>query len=707
METPGQVAAPVALRGWSSPRVGREPFLTSAIDDLSSLSISPNGAMLAVVSRGQAFALGAFSGPTRALIPAAAAGAAAAAATVAGRARLLTHLADGKRVLLVCDHEGEDSLELHWADGSRTPRTLAGADGIDPEQLGRVESLCPNPQLGGVVVRGPLASQARRTRRVIVTGVFLCEACSRHEIETRAVLVVQALTNGRGELLLLAIPDKDDAEAQEARLQELLGARSGGGGGGGGRKKGGGRVPPGMVRKREITTTQLRRVDCCAHEGGIDGLAWSPCGGWLAYSCSVGYGLATIKLCELRTGSCHALTTPISCDTDPAFDPSGRFLYFLGTRDFEPAYDQQRMQTLSFPRAQRVCLLTLLRDTPSPLLPPPRSPIELDASDSDSDTDAAEDDPEFFDEDGKLYPEFRDKFVQEPAQIDLEGISQRVVSLPVPLGIYDSLVGLSGGRLMWSSYQESSRRVGFGDSATEADSDEEEEEDSGQLCVFNLQTLQSKRLAVEGAVRDLHVSCNGQFMVLVTADEDDEEHVYVARTGERPGSAAQDDDDFDDDDGGDGPEFGPMTGEVDLEGRVILQARPMVEWPQLFHEAWRAVRDGYAEPTLGGVDWCAVRARYEKLLPFASTRAEVADIVEEMLAELGKSHVFEHSADCQTASPAPDMVAGCLGADFVWDSAAAGYRCTHIVRGDTWDAVRGGPLAKPVRRPLRPFWRFD
>eukprot|EP01047_Picozoa_sp_COSAG01_P026662 COSAG01_NODE_1725_length_9377_cov_5.690235_10_plen_190_part_00 len=156
MKTPGQVAAPVALRGWSSPRVGREPFLTSAIDDLSSLSISPNGAMLAVVSRGQAFALGASSGPTRALIPAA-----AAAAAVAGRARLLSHLADGKRVLLVCDHEGEDSLELHWADGSRTPRTLAGgAGGIDPEQLGRVESLCPNPQLGGVVVRGPLASQS-------------------------------------------------------------------------------------------------------------------------------------------------------------------------------------------------------------------------------------------------------------------------------------------------------------------------------------------------------------------------------------------------------------------------------------------------------------------------------------------------------------------------------------------------------------------
>jgi tricorn protease len=38
---------------------------------------------------------------------------------------------------------------------------------------------------------------------------------------------------------------------------------------------------------------------------------------------------------------------------------------------------------------------------------------------------------------------------------------------------------------------------------------------------------------------------------------------------------------------------------------------------------------------------------------------------------------------------------GCLGADFVWDGAANGYRCTHIVCGDRWDAFRGGPLAKP------------
>ena len=97
---------------------------------------------------------------------------------------------------------------------------------------------------------------------------------------------------------------------------------------------------------------------------------------------------------------------------------------------------------------------------------------------------------------------------------------------------------------------------------------------------------------------------------------------------------------------------------------------------------------------MGGVDWPMVRSRYAALLPRASTRAEVSDILQEMLAELGKSHVSESPAE-SGPRPAPELMPGCLGADFAWDAAALGYRCTHIVCGDRWDAVRGGALAKP------------
>ena len=65
-----------------------------------------------------------------------------------------------------------------------------------------------------------------------------------------------------------------------------------------------------------------------------------------------------------------------------------------------------------------------------------------------------------------------------------------------------------------------------------------------------------------------------------------------------------------------------------------------------------------------------------------------------MLCELGKSHTFEQNGDDGDREPA-EMVPGRLGADFCWDARAQGWRLAHIVKGDTWDALRGGPLAKP------------
>lgn len=279
----------------------------------------------------------------------------------------------------------------------------------------------------------------------------------------------------------------------------------------------------------------------------------------------------------------------------------------------------------------------------------------------------------------------------KPQKIDLEGIAQRVISLPVPMGIYDRIVGLDGDRAMWVSFQSRSRRVGFGDAVSEMDSEDEDDEHAGKITVFNLKTLHGKNLEVDEPVFDLVVACGGRFMAILTQDDDGDLSVFVSRAGEEPGSAAADDDAEDEDER---TEFGPLTGAVDIDGRVVLQAQPTLEWPQLFNEAWRAVRDGYAEPTMGGVDWSMIRSRYAALLPQASTRAEVSDIIREMLAELGKSHISERAGE-PGPRPAPDLMPGRLGADFVWDSAVNGYRCIHIVCGDRWDAVRGGPLAKP------------
>jgi carboxyl-terminal processing protease len=57
-----------------------------------------------------------------------------------------------------------------------------------------------------------------------------------------------------------------------------------------------------------------------------------------------------------------------------------------------------------------------------------------------------------------------------------------------------------------------------------------------------------------------------------------------------------------------------------------------------FDIVWRTVNDNHYDPTFGGVDWTAVRARYEPLALAAKTDAEFHDVLRRMIGELKLSH---------------------------------------------------------------------
>jgi carboxyl-terminal processing protease len=56
--------------------------------------------------------------------------------------------------------------------------------------------------------------------------------------------------------------------------------------------------------------------------------------------------------------------------------------------------------------------------------------------------------------------------------------------------------------------------------------------------------------------------------------------------------------------------------------------------------AWRLVRDKHYDKTLGGVDWNAVRARYEPLALAAPSDAAFYRTLNQMIGELGQSHMM-------------------------------------------------------------------
>ncbi|HET7437463.1 MAG TPA: PDZ domain-containing protein [Thermoanaerobaculia bacterium] len=115
------------------------------------------------------------------------------------------------------------------------------------------------------------------------------------------------------------------------------------------------------------------------------------------------------------------------------------------------------------------------------------------------------------------------------------------------------------------------------------------------------------------------------------------------------------------------------------------------EWKQIFDEAWRMMRDNFYDPTMRGVDWPAMKRRYEAELPYAALRSDVNFLIGEMNAELGVSHISASGGDTLDTH---HTAAGLLGADF--DVANGLYRIRHIYRGDNTLPDARAPLAEPA-----------
>jgi C-terminal peptidase prc len=84
--------------------------------------------------------------------------------------------------------------------------------------------------------------------------------------------------------------------------------------------------------------------------------------------------------------------------------------------------------------------------------------------------------------------------------------------------------------------------------------------------------------------------------------------------------------------------------------------------------AWRTVRDKHYDKALGGVDWNAIRAKYEPLALAAPSDAAFYRVANQMIGELGQSHMLivgpgsEDEDDAEQMSPPSETPAATPGA---------------------------------------------
>jgi tricorn protease len=379
----------------------------------------------------------------------------------------------------------------------------------------------------------------------------------------------------------------------------------------------------------------------------IEDLAWSPDGRWLAYTLPDTPWTSAIKVAEVALGRTAQVTRPVLRDARPAFDPGGRYLYFVGQRDLTPDHDQVQFD-VGFPFGARPYLVTLRADEPCPFVPRPALPGEL---------------PSLRGEDGGDPPAGA-PFVD----IDLADIDRRVVALPVPEGRYASVVGLHDRVLLLSV------PVTAPDPARPAAPPE------GTVVAVDLATGEVTEdflgpvddLSVNAAADTLLYRWNDRLRVLKadTAQETAEEHDTPFAL---PGRA---------------------TGWIDLD-RVKVPLRPAAEWRQMFREAWRLQRESFWNADMDGVDWAAMYDRYAPLADLVASRSELSDLLWELQGELATSHAYERGGEYRRAG---GQAQGFLGVD--WDVTRSGgrpvqWRVARVLHGDPWNREATSPLNRP------------
>ena len=386
-----------------------------------------------------------------------------------------------------------------------------------------------------------------------------------------------------------------------------------------------------------------RKLDTSVGER-IDDLAFSPDGKWLAYVWSPKAHTTIVRIAECATGRVIDATSPLREDRSPAWDPEGKYLYFISTRDFHPVYDALQFE-LSFPEASRPYLVTLRDDLPNPFIPKPAA-LHKAGDDDDKDDDDKKD-------------------AKPDVAIDADGLPLRMIAFPVDEGAYDRIAAAKG-RAMFSRFPVRGIRPN-----TTHDDDAE-----GELQAYDFEEQRSATLAVE--IDDFVLGPDARTLV------------YASRGKLRAIDA-----------GGDLPEDGPedekqqpdpgrRSGWLDL-GRVSVLVEPAAEWRQMLREAWRLQRENFWDAGMSGVDWDAVLTRYQALLPRVRTRAELSDVIWEMQGELGTSHAYEMGGDRPVP---PQYKRGFLGAELAWNAALGGYRIEKILRGDPWNREVDSPLAE-------------
>jgi tricorn protease len=364
--------------------------------------------------------------------------------------------------------------------------------------------------------------------------------------------------------------------------------------------------------------------------------SWSPDSKWLAYTLGTPTFFRRVHVYSIDQDKSFPVTDGLSDVDEPVFAPDGKYLWFLSSTDAGPVRQWFDMSNADMRRTVSLYLAVLRKDLPNPL-----------AKESDEEKPKEEKPKE---EKPAAGPAAKTPAkAVEAFRIDLDGLDNRIVAVPIPAGLYSNLGPGEGGKIFYRKDDPPPTPTsgGRGDSSIRVyDLATRKDEAFGPACDGFLLTADLKKMLV---------ASRGSWSIIPAAGKP------------QPGQ-------------------GKLNTEA-IEVRVV----PEAEWPEIFDEAWRINRDYFYDPNYHGVDWKAMKVKYAAFLPDLACRSDLNRVIQWMCSELVVGH---HRVGGGDFIGQPTRIpGGLLGADYAVENGR--YRFKKVYGGLNWTPELRSPLTEP------------
>jgi tricorn protease len=369
---------------------------------------------------------------------------------------------------------------------------------------------------------------------------------------------------------------------------------------------------------------------------------WSPDGRYLSYSLNEPNGFSGLYIWSVGDGQSRRVTPQFFNAHGAAWAPNGELLYFLSEREYQPLLSRIEFD-FATDRQTGIFAVALRKDVKNPW-------GIRDDEPGDDKKDADKDDGDAGSGAGKGKGKGKEN-PRRPINIDFEGIEQRAIRVPLEA---DNLTHLEVGdeNLL---YQRSGP-VYYG-------------RDPGikpGVMAYSIKDREAR--SVVDDVTEWSATADCKHVVAQLASKE----IKYFEVGAAAKASSEE------------------AKTVSLAGLVTTRI-PAAEWREIFAESWRRYRDYFYVENMHGYDWNKLREKYQPLLDFVGSRADLNYVIAEMISELTVQHAYIEGGDL--GLPKRPFVA-LPGARFELDAKSGRYRIAKIFTGQNEEDRYRSPLTE-------------